>query len=122
MTDLDPDERTELERLRALVGPNELAYATLCADVEAASAQAKDAELEAGRLRAHVEQLSTDLWRARQDQDLIVRRREMSLPAYLRYRIARRWRISAAPRLRLLGERLRRLGRSGSAETPESTT
>lgn len=101
MTELDAEERAELERLRALVGPSELGYATLSDDVAAASAMAKNAELEAGRLRAHVEQLSTDLWRARQDQDLIVRRREMTLPAYLRYRVARRWRISAAPRLQI---------------------
>ena len=106
-TGLEPDERAELERLRTLVGPSELDYATLRADVDAASSQAKAAELEAGKLRAHVEQLSTDLWRARQDQDLIVRRREMTLPAYLRYRVVRRWRISAAPRLRRLWERVR---------------
>lgn len=97
----------EVARLRELVGPSEIAYETLQDDVRAASDMAKEAELEAGRLRAHVEQLSTDLWRARQDQDLIVRRREMTLPAYLRYRVARRWRISAAPRLRLLAERVR---------------
>ncbi len=104
VTDLDAEERAELRRLRELVGPSEIDYATLLADVEAATAAAKRSELEAGRLRAHIEQLSTDLWRARQDQDLIVRRREMSLPAYVRYRVARRWRISAAPRLRRLWE------------------
>lgn len=97
----------EVERLRELVGPSEIAYTTLRADVDEASAMAKRAELEAGRLRAHVEQLSTDLWRARQDQDLIVRRREMTLPAYLRYRVARRWRISAAPRLAIAADRVR---------------
>ncbi len=69
VTDLDADERAELERLRSLVGPSEVDYATLRADVVAASEMAKQAELEAGRLRAHVEQMSTDLWRARQDQD-----------------------------------------------------
>lgn len=120
MSDLDADERAELDRLRALVGPSELDYATLLADVEAASVRTKAAELEAGRLRAHVEQLSTDLWRARQDQDLIVRRREMTLPAYLRYRVARRWRISGAPRVRLLWDRIRRaghrIGSSGDAD------
>ncbi len=115
VTELTADERAELERLRAIVGPSEVDYATLREDVAAASSMAKDAELEAGRLRAHVEQLSTDLWRARQDQDLVVRRREMSLPAYLRYRVARRWRISAAPRLRRLWERVRPPAADGTA-------
>lgn len=111
---LDTDERAELERLRALVGPSELGYETLRADVDAASAQAKAAELEAGKLRAHIEQLSTDLWRARQDQDLIVRRREMTLPQYLRYRVVRRWRMSAAPRLKRLWEMVRPASSSSS--------
>lgn len=104
---IDEDEvHAELARLRELVGPSEIDYRTLRDDVRAATEMARAAESEAGRLRAHVEQLSTDLWRARQDQDLIVRRREMTLPAYLRYRVARRWRISAAPRLRRLWERV----------------
>jgi len=105
--ELTKTERAELERLRALVGPSELGYETLRADVEAASAQAKAAELEAGKLRAHVEQMATDLWRSRQDQDLIVRRREMTLPQYLRYRVVRRWRMSAAPRLKILWTKIR---------------
>ena len=106
--ELTDTERAELDRLRTLVGPSEIAYETLRADVDAAAAQAKAAELEAGKLRAHVEQMSTDLWRARQDQDLIVRRREMTLPKYLRYRVVRRWRMSAAPRLKRLWEMVRR--------------
>lgn len=105
--DLSDDERAELDRLRRLVGPSEINYATLRADIDAASEQAKAAELEAGKLRAHVEQMATDLWRARQDQDLIVRRREMTLPRYLRYRVVRRWRMSAAPRLEILWTKVR---------------
>ncbi|MEM1333999.1 MAG: hypothetical protein AAGG08_11110 [Actinomycetota bacterium] len=104
---LDAAERDELERLRRLIGPSEMAHETLLADVAAASEMARRAEHEAGRLRAHVEQLSTDLWRARQDQDLVLTRREMSLPAYVRYRIARRWRISGAPRVARLIDRVR---------------
>ncbi len=58
----------ELDRLRALVGPNEEAYTDLQAELEQASAAVREAELANGRLRAEITALRVDLRRARQDQ------------------------------------------------------
>jgi hypothetical protein len=58
----------EIERLRALVGPNEESYADLQAELEQSSAAVREAELANGRLRAEIVELRVDLRRARQDQ------------------------------------------------------
>ena len=59
----------EVARLRALVGPSEESYEKLRLDVAEARQAAKDAEAEAGRLRGLMAEMSTQLARARQDQD-----------------------------------------------------
>ena len=60
--------RSEVERLRALVGPNEASYQDLLDDVEAAREAAKTAELAAGEARGELHEVRIDLHRARQDQ------------------------------------------------------
>lgn len=54
----------EIDRLRALVGPDERSYAALADDLAAASAAAKEREAELGALRARVLLLERDLHRA----------------------------------------------------------
>ena len=58
----------ELERLRALVGPNESSYADLVDQLAAARDANRDAELRAGEFRGQLTQLRSELQRARQDQ------------------------------------------------------
>ena len=60
---------SETARLRALVGPSEESYEKLRVDVTEARQAAKNAEAEAGRLRGLMAEMSTQLARARQDQD-----------------------------------------------------
>ena len=93
-------DETELERLRRLVGPSEADYAALRADRDAAERVAREAELEAGRLRGHIVELSTQLSRARQDQDLLQRQIEMTDWERLADRVQRRWATSVVPRLK----------------------
>jgi hypothetical protein len=78
-----PNDDAELLRLRSLVGPSEIAYRRLADDLTAASEQARDAELAAGRLRGELAEMSVQLARARQDQDSVQRRREMGAGEYL---------------------------------------
>ena len=61
--------RGEITRLRELVGPEERAYHELADDLATAVTAARDAELEAGRLRGRIAELLTQLDRARQDQE-----------------------------------------------------
>ena len=60
--------RRELDRLRALVGPDERTYEDLCADLAAARDAVKSAETEAGCLRGTITEMNVELHRARQDQ------------------------------------------------------
>lgn len=89
----------ELERLRALVGPSEAAYGQLSADLDAAVAEARSAELEAGALRGRLAEMSVQLARARQDQDTMARRREMSAGAHLADLCGGYWREVIRPSL-----------------------
>lgn len=98
MSDVSAD--SELERLRELVGPSETSYVALRADRDAAQEAARSAELEAGRLRGHIVELSTQLSRARQDQDLLQRQIEMTGVERLVDRVQRRWTASVVPRLK----------------------
>jgi hypothetical protein len=51
------DAEAEVERLRALVGPEDKDYATLRGDVDAARAAARDAEAGLGELRGKIVEL-----------------------------------------------------------------
>ena len=93
-------EASELERLRELVGPSETSYAELRTDRDAARAVARDAEAEAGRLRGQIVEMSAQLSRARQDQDLLQRQIEMTGLERLADRVQRRWVTSVLPRLK----------------------
>jgi hypothetical protein len=94
------DLSAELARLRILVGPSEVAYATLLADVERAHSVAKQAALDAGELRGKITEMSVQLSRARQDQDLLQRRVEMNGLEQVMDRGKRRWASSVVPRLK----------------------
>ena len=96
----DVSDAAELERLRELVGPSETSYIALRDDRDAAARLARDAELEAGRLRGHIVELSTQLSRARQDQDLLQRQIHMTGWERLADRLQRRWTASIVPRLK----------------------
>ena len=72
----------ELERLRSLVGPSEIAYRTMRDDLDAAAERTKQLELAAGTLRGRLAEMSVQLARARQDQDRMQRRRELGPFAY----------------------------------------
>ncbi|MFZ4718042.1 MAG: hypothetical protein ACOYMR_01370 [Ilumatobacteraceae bacterium] len=54
----------EIDRLRALVGPDERSYTALADDLAAASAGAKEREAELGALRSRVLLLERDLHRS----------------------------------------------------------
>lgn len=99
----DPNE--ELGRLRTLVGPSETAYAAVAADRDEAIAAAKSAALEAGELRGQLAEMSVQLSRARQDQDVLLRNLEMNGVERLLDLSKRRWTSSVAPRLKRLGDR-----------------
>lgn len=92
----------ELERLRRLVGPSEVAYEALRRDVEEARRVAREAVEEAGRLRGALTETNVQLSRARQDQDVLLRRSEMGPLGRFGDRIRTRWRRSVVPRLRRL--------------------
>lgn len=95
-------EETELERLRALVGPSEVAYESLQSDVVEARRVARDAVTELGTLRGRIVELEGHLARARQDQDFLQRRIDMTAWEGVMYRVQRRWRISVVPRVKWL--------------------
>jgi predicted nucleic acid-binding Zn-ribbon protein len=80
--------RSEVERLRVLVGPTEASYDDLRQDLLAARDAARDAEAAAGRLRGEVAELNVALVRARQDQEHLHRivkgRLRSSLTGYSR--------------------------------------
>ena len=87
------------------MGPSEAAYATLIADVKRAEAVAKQSVLEAGELRGQLTEMSVQLSRARQDQDLLQQRVEMNGVERIIDRGKRRWAGSAAPRLKKIIDR-----------------
>ncbi len=60
--------RAEVERLQALVGPNEQSYADLRTELAGASAAVREMEAEMGRLRGTITEMQVELHRARQDQ------------------------------------------------------
>ena len=93
-------DESELERLRSLVGPSEISYAELLADRDEAQRVARDAGIEVGELRGHILELNTQVSRARQDQDLLQRRIEMSGWERLLDRAQQRWTMSVVPRLK----------------------
>jgi hypothetical protein len=95
----------EADRLRALVGPSETGYAALQRDRDEAQALARSAVMEAGELRGRIAELSVQLARARQDQDLLLRRIEMTTAERLIDRTRRRLQISVVPRVRRLTRR-----------------
>lgn len=93
-------EESELERLRKLVGPSETSYEQLRTDRDEAQRVAREATMEAGELRGRIVEISTQLSRARQDQDLLQRRVEMTGYERMLDRVHRRWTASIAPRLK----------------------
>lgn len=97
----------ELDRLRGLVGPSERSYEALRADVDAAQLVAKEALAEAGELRGTIEEMSVQLSRARQDQDLLQRRARMTPLGRVSDRVVRRWRASVVPRVQGIVARVR---------------
>lgn len=93
-------DESELERLRDLVGPSETSYAQLRADRDEAERVARDALAVTGELRGHIVELNAQVSRARQDQDLLQRRIEMTGWERMLDRVHRRWKMSVVPRLK----------------------
>ena len=89
----------ELSRLRQLVGPSERSYLGAIDDVDRAVAEAKRATLALGEVRGELAEMRVELARARQDQDLFQRRREMGAAAYLADLVREAWREVVRPRL-----------------------
>lgn len=94
------DTDADLERLRALVGPSETAYAALLTDRDEAQRLAREALAETGELRGRLIEVAVQLERARQDQDLLLRREQMTPFNRARDTAARRWSERVAPQLR----------------------
>ena len=108
MTDEAPAEYgDELERLRALVGPSEVAYESLRADRDAAQQIAKAAMAETGGLRGRLTEMSVQLSRARQDQEILLRRADMAPWRRVVDRCHRRWSTSVVPRASRVADRFR---------------
>ena len=61
----------EIDRLRALVGPDEVAYATLQDDLAAASEEARARETELGALRGRLLLVERQLHRAERRNGLV---------------------------------------------------
>jgi hypothetical protein len=106
----------EIERLRALVGPSEVGYEQLRDDRDRAEAVAREATHEAGELRGRIEEMSVQLSRARQDQDLLQRRVAMSVPELFTDLVRHRWTVTVRPRLGRVRRRIQR--RRGPASRP----
>jgi archaellum component FlaC len=70
--------RSEVSRLRALVGPSEKSYEDLTRDALTARDAARNAELETGRLRAQIVELENEVRRWQRDfvwfRDRVVRK------------------------------------------------
>lgn len=102
---------SELDRLRSLVGPSEKAYAELRADVEEAQRVARTAVVDLGGLRGRIVELETQLARARQEQEFLEHRIDMTAWEGVLYRIQRRWTRSVLPRVKRLGDRAMTISR-----------
>lgn len=80
--------RSEVERLRHLVGPSEASYSKLAQDALGAREVAMRAELDAGRARARVVELENEVRRWQRDfvwfRDGVVRRVPLAQPVLLR--------------------------------------
>jgi hypothetical protein len=61
-------EASEIDRLRRLVGPDEMSYTDRLEDLAAAEQAVRDAEHANGELRATIAELRVELRRAQQDQ------------------------------------------------------
>ena len=108
MNDDDAAEvKEQLARLRVLVGPSEVAYESLLADRDVAQDVAKHALAECGELRGRLEEMRVQLARARQDQDVLLRRAELVPWRQAVDRAHRRWTTSVAPRVSRLVDRVR---------------
>ena len=97
----------ELERLRALVGPSEIAYESLQADRDAAQQIAQAAMAETGELNGRLTEMSVQLSRARQDQDVLLLRARMTPWRRVVDRSKRRWSTSIVPRASRVVDRFR---------------
>ena len=97
----------ELHRLRELIGPSERSYADAIDDADHAIAEAKRATLELGEARGALAEMRVELARARQDQDLFQRRREMGPAAHLADLVREAWRDVVRPRLAAVTRPLR---------------
>lgn len=94
------DAAEELDRLRTLVGPSEVSYEALVSDRQHAERVAREALAETGDLRGRIEEMSVQLSRARQDQDVLLQRSAMTPAGRTKDRVVRRWHTSVVPRLR----------------------
>lgn len=74
---------------------------------EADDQTAREAALELGALRGEIAELRVQLARARQDQDVFQRRREMSATAYLADLAREGWVEVVRPRVSRLARRVR---------------
>jgi hypothetical protein len=95
----------EVDRLQALVGASESGFVALQRDRDEAQGLARAAVMEAGELRGRIAELSVQLARARQDQDLLLRRIEMTTAERLLDRTRHRLQISVVPRVRRVARR-----------------
>ena len=84
----------ELDRLRALVGPNESSYSDLRSEIAAARDEGRWSDAELGNLRAEITGLRVELHRAQQDQ-YHIRRLFLSPALAMRNRLQRRRATSA---------------------------
>ncbi len=108
MIDVTPAEPgDELERLRALVGPSEVAYEALRADRDAAQQITRRAMAETGELRGRLTEMSVQLSRARQDQEILLRRADMAPWRRVLDRGRRRWSTSVVPYVSRVADRFR---------------
>ena len=92
----------ELERLRALIGPSEASYEALLRDRFEAQRIAQEASAQAGALRGKIIELGVQVARARQDQDVLLRRAAMTPTRRMFDRAHGRWATSVVPRVKRL--------------------
>jgi phage shock protein A len=102
MSDGNNSDFEELERLRALVGPSELSYHALLRDRFEAQRTAQEASAQAGALRGKIVELGVQVSRARQDQEVLLRRAAMTPTRRTVDRIHGRWATSVVPRVKRL--------------------
>jgi hypothetical protein len=96
----------ELHRLRELVGPSEVDYRQLRADLDAATAATEEAVLEAGRLRGQLTEMAVQLDRARRYEDAARRRPDAGPISVLPYLAGDYWSVALRPALVRTARRL----------------